>query len=640
MCGIAGQVFHDPARAVYAGLLERMSAILAHRGPDDAGIHREGPVGLVARRLAIQDLSPAGHQPMQSLDGRLWITYNGEIYNFLLLREELERRGVQFRSRSDTEVILALYARHGPACLAQLRGMFALVIWDRQERTLFAARDRLGKKPLFYYQDADRFVFASEPKAIVQDPDVPVGPDHVALHHYLTYGYVPAPWSAFRGIRKLPPAHYLILRDGRVTLHRYWSLRYAPKRREAEPELADELLERLTEAVRLRLISDVPVGALLSGGLDSSAVVALIRRAAAGPIRTFSIGFDKPDYDETKYARMVAQHLDTEHHEIVVKPDAVAGVPRLVWHYNEPFADSSALPSLALCELARGFVTVALNGDGGDEAFLGYDRYRGTAVLSGLDRVPVGLRRLALAASRHLPNGAAKSFAYRTRRFTEVLPLEPRRRYAAWMTCFGNDHKAELYTPTWARELLAIDSLELLDAAYDASDAPTFVERTADSDVQLYLPGDLLVKMDIASMANSLEVRSPFLDHQIMEFAASLPQHLKLRGWTQKVLLRRAMRGLLPDAVLRRPKMGFGVPIDHWFRHELREMAYDVLLDARARERGYFRPEVVRRYLDEHAEGRQHHHSRLWSLLMLEQWHRVFVDTRPGSPLVPLPCGV
>jgi asparagine synthase (glutamine-hydrolysing) len=518
--------------------------------------------------------------------------------------------------------------------------MFALAIWDRQERTLFAARDRLGKKPLFYYQDADRFVFASEPKGILQDPEVPVAADHVALHHYLTYGYVPAPWSAFRGIRKLPPAHYLIVRDGRVTLQRYWSLRYAAKRPESEAALADELLERLTEAVRLRLISDVPVGALLSGGLDSSAVVALIRRAAGGPIRTFSIGFDRPDDDETRYARLVAQHLGTEHHEIVVKPDAVAGVPRLVWHYNEPFADSSALPSLALCELARGFVTVALNGDGGDEAFLGYDRYRGTAVMSGLDRVPAGLRRLALAASRHLPNGAAKSFAYRARRFTEVLPLEPRRRYAAWMTCFGNEHKAELYTPAWAGELRGVDSLGLLDAAYEASDAPSFVERTADTDVQLYLPGDLLVKMDIASMANSLEVRSPFLDHQIMEFAASLPQHLKLRGWTQKVLLRRAMKGLLPEAVLRRPKMGFGVPIDHWFRHELREMAYDVLLDARARERGYFRPEVVRRYLDEHAEGRQHHHFRLWSLLMLEQWHRVFVDTRPGSPLAPLPCGV
>jgi asparagine synthase (glutamine-hydrolysing) len=639
MCGIAGKLFRDSARPVEIGLLERMSAILAHRGPDDLGIHHEGPVGLVSRRLAIQDLSAAGHQPMSSLDGRLWITYNGEIYNFLLLRDELERAGVRFRSRSDTEVILALYARHGPDCLARLRGMFALAIWDREERTLFLARDRLGKKPLFYYQDADRFVFASEPKAILQDPEVAAEPDHVALHHYLTYGYVPGPWSAFRGVRKLPPAHYLVLRDGQASLHRYWALRYTPKRSEDEPALIEELLARLGEAVRLRLISDVPVGALLSGGLDSSAVVALIRRVTSGPIRTFSIGFDRPDYDETRYAREVAQHLGTEHHELVVKPDAVSGVPRLVWQYNEPFADSSALPSLALCEMARGFVTVALNGDGGDEAFLGYDRYLATAVLDRLDWVPRPVRALAGAAGHALPPGMAKSLTYRMRRFTDVLTLEPRDRYATWMTCFGSRAKRELYTPALWQELGATDSLALLDAAYEASDATTFVERTAHTDVQLYLPDDLLVKMDIASMANSLEVRSPLLDHEVVEFAATLPLHLKLRGFTQKYLLRRAMRGLLPEAVLRRPKMGFGVPIDHWFRHELREMAYDVLLDARARQRGYFRPETVRRYLDEHVEGRAHHHSRLWSLLMLEQWHRVFIDARPASSAAPAACG-
>ena len=639
MCGIAGKLFRDPARPADAGLLERMSAILAHRGPDDTGIYREGPVALVSRRLAIQDLSAAGHQPMSSLDGRLWITFNGEIYNFLLLRDELEREGVRFRSRSDTEVILALYARHGPECLARLRGMFALAIWDREERTLFLARDRVGKKPLFYYQDADRFVFASEPKAILQDSEVAVAPDHVALHHYLTYGYVPGPWSAFRGVRKLPPAHYLILRDGRASLHRYWTLRYTPKRSDAEPALTEELLARLDEAVRLRLISDVPVGALLSGGLDSSAVVALVRRATSGPVRTFSIGFDRPDYDETRYAREVAQHLGTEHHELVVKPDVVAGVPQLVWHYNEPFADASALPSLALCEMARGFVTVALSGDGGDEAFLGYDRYLATAVMDRLDWVPRPVRALAGAAGRGLPRGVTKSLTYRMRRFTDVLALGPQERYAAWMTCFGSGDKSELYTPALRQELQGADSLALLDAAYAASNATTFVERTAHTDVQLYLPDDLLVKMDIASMANSLEVRSPFLDHEVMEFAASLPLHLKLRGFTQKYLLRRAMRGLLPEAVLRRPKMGFGVPIDHWFRHELREMAYDVLLDARARQRGYFRPEIVRRYLDEHVEGRAHHHPRLWSLLILEQWHRVFIDSRPASSAAPAACG-
>jgi asparagine synthase (glutamine-hydrolysing) len=639
MCGIAGKCFHDPRRTVDPGLLDRMSAVLAHRGPDDAGVHRDAAVGLVSRRLAIQDLSAAGHQPMASADGRFCITFNGEIYNFLLLRDELERQGVSFRSRSDTEVILALYARHGPACLGRLRGMFAFAIWDRQERTLFAARDRLGKKPFFYYQGPDAFVFASEPKALLQDPDVQAVPDRVALHHYLTYGYVPAPWSAFRGVRKLPPAHYLLLRDGRLTLERYWSLHYTPKRTGTEPQLIEELLAHLTEAVRLRLISDVPVGAFLSGGLDSSAVVAVIRRVTGGPVRTFSIGFDRPDYDETRYARLVARHLDTEHHEAVVKPDAVSGVPQLVWHYSEPFADSSALPSLALCEMARGFVTVALNGDGGDEGFLGYDRYLAAALLGRLDRLPAPARRLVRAASRWLPHGTAKSRAYRLRRLAEAVPLEPGRRYAAWLTCFGDEAKAALYTPALWAEVGALDSLALLDAAVAASDAPTFPERAVPADVALYLPDDLLVKMDIASMAHSLEVRSPFLDHHVMEFAAALPLRMKLRGLTQKYLLRRAMRGILPEAILRRPKMGFGVPIDHWFRHDLREMAYDLLLDVRARQRGYFRPEVVRRYLDEHVSGRGHHHARLWSLLILEQWHRVFIDARPRDRVPAAACG-
>ena len=630
MCGIAGELLFDPARTVDAGLLERMGAILAHRGPDDAGTYREGPVGFASRRLAIVDLSPTGHQPMSSPDGRFWITYNGEIYNFRLLRDELERQGVAFRSTGDTEVILTLYARHGPRCLEFLRGMFALAIWDRVERTLFVARDRVGKKPLVYYHDRERFVFASEPKAIFEDPAVPRAADREALHHYLTYGYVPGPWSAFRGLRKLPPAHYLLVRDGRLTEHRYWSLRYTPKRTESEATLAEELLPLLQEAVRLRMIADVPVGALLSGGLDSSAVVALMCRAATGPVRTFSIGFDRADYDETRYARLVAQHLGTEHHELVVKPDAVAMAPRLVWHYNEPFADSSALPSLALCEMARGFVTVALNGDGGDEAFVGYDRYLATVVAGWQDRVPRPIRGAALQASRLLPSGAPKSLSYRARRLAEALALEPRRRYAAWITCFGDAQKAELYTPELAQEMRGRDSLALLDAAYDASDAPSFLEQTVHADVQLYLPDDLLVKMDIASMAHSLEVRSPFLDHRVLEFAAALPARLKLHGLTQKYLLKQVMRGILPDPVLDRRKMGFGVPIDHWFRHELREMAYDVLLDSRARQRGYFRPEVVRRYLDEHVSGRTHHHPRLWSLLMLELWHRRFLDGDPA----------
>lgn len=626
MCGIAGKLSTDPKDGVGTELIRRMTAVLRHRGPDDEGVWVNGPVGLGSRRLAIIDLSPRARQPMANEDGSLWIVFNGEVYNFQALRADLERKGHPFRSDSDTETVLHLYEEEGVECLRRLRGMFAFALWDGPQRTLFLARDRLGKKPLYYHHDGQVFRFASEPKAILQDPRVRAEADFEAIHHYLSYGYIPSPWTAFLGIRKLPPAHYLLVRDGHVSAHRYWSLSYIPKRAGSEAALGEELVALLEEAVRLRLISDVPLGALLSGGIDSSTVVALMRRLTSGPVRTFSIGFDKPEYDELAYARQVAQRFETEHHELVVKPDAVAMLPRLVWHYNEPFADSSALPSFSLCEMARGFVTVALNGDGGDEAFIGYDRYLGTVLAGWYDRVPAPMRRAASRALALVPRGSPKSPAYRLRRFAEVLALEPRRRYGRWLTCFDNSPKAALYTPEFAVHVGPSDSLGLLEAAYQRSDAPTFLEATVHTDVQLYLPDDLLVKMDIASMANSLEVRSPFLDHHVVEFAASLPRSMKLRGLTQKYLLKKVMKGVLPAPVLGRKKMGFGVPIDHWFRHELKDMAYDLLLGDRARQRGYFRPDAVRRYLDEHVGGQGHHHYRLWTLLMLELWHRMFID--------------
>jgi asparagine synthase (glutamine-hydrolysing) len=607
-----------------------MTDVIRHRGPDDEGVWVEGPVGLGSRRLAIIDLSPRARQPLTNEDGTLHIVFNGEVYNFQSLRADLERRGHAFGSDGDAETVLHLYEEEGVECLERLRGMFAFALWDAPRRTLFLARDRLGKKPLVYHDDGRAFHFASEAKAILADPRVLREADPDAVHDYLAFGYVPSPDSAFRGFRKLPPAHYALVRDGAVSVHRYWSLRYGAKRREPEAALAEELDALLAESVRLRLISDVPLGALLSGGIDSSAVVAMMRRHVSGPVRTFSIGFDQPEYDELAYARDVARRFETEHHELVVKPDAAAVLPRLVWHYNEPFADSSALPSFYLCEMARGFVTVALNGDGGDESFAGYDRYLAAVLASGFDRVPGPVRRLGLRLAGLLPGGAPKSPGVRLRRFAEALALPPRRRYGRWITLFRPRDTAALYAAEFARRVGGRDPLDRLEAAYQASDAPSLVEAVMHADVQLYLPDDLLVKMDIASMANSLEVRSPLLDHRLVEFAASLPRSLKLRRLTQKYLLKRVMAGTLPDRVLRRRKMGFGVPIDHWFRHELREMAYDVLLDARARARGYFQPEAVRRYLDEHAQGRASHHARLWSLLFLELWHRTYIDSPPA----------
>ena len=628
MCGIAGKLSLDAGAPVDRALLDRMIRSLQHRGPADAGVWAGDGVGLVNRRLKVIDLSDRAHQPMTNDDGSLVITYNGEVYNFQELRADLEQKGHRFRSASDTEVILRLYQQHGEACVRHLRGMFAFAIWDARRRRLFAARDRLGKKPFCYYHDSRAFWFASEPKAILQDPDVPCEADPEAIHHYLTFGYVPAPWSAFRGLRKLPPAHSLVLENGKIRLERYWALHYAPKRTDPEEVLAEELLGRLREVIHLRLIADVPVGILLSGGLDSSTIVAIASTLAPGRLRTFSIGFAEPEYNELDYAREVARRFDTEHHELIVRPDAVSLLPKLVWHYGEPFADSSAIPTFCLAELARGSVTVALAGDGGDEVFLGYERYLAARLAGRYDWLPAGVRRVVSGLAAVLPGGSGRSNATRLRRFAQALPLGPIVRYGQWLGVFSDGQKARLYEPAYSARLDAAASLSLLETRYRSSDAADVAEALTHTDVETYLPDDLLVKVDIASMAVSLEVRSPLLDHQLVEFAAALPVDLKLRGLTQKYLLREVMRGVLPPAILKRRKMGFGVPIDRWFRHELRDMAYDVLLDRTSRERGLFRPAAVRAYLDAHVRGRAHHHARLWSLLMLELWHRTFIDAR------------
>ena len=628
MCGISGKLYFDPTRSVEREVLERMNAVLAHRGPDDAGIYCDGPIGLAHRRLSIIDLSPAGHQPMSNEDGTIWIVFNGEIYNFQSLRPDLLHRGHRFRSNTDTEVILHLYEDHGTDCLRFLRGMFAFALWDGPRRQLFLARDRLGKKPLSYQQDAQGLRFASEVKAILQDSEVAARPDPVGISHYLTYGYVPGSGSAFLGVRKLPPGHYLTWRDGRTEVVRYWRLRRDQKQERPEEEWCQEILARLEEAVRLRMISDVPLGAFLSGGIDSSAVVALMSRAGAGPVKTFSIGFEEPEYDELKYARQVAERFGTEHHELVVRPDAVAILPKLAWHYDEPFADSSAVPTYYVAQMTRQYVTVALNGDAGDESFGGYDRYVANLLAASFDRWPgAGLLRHAIRCGlRFLPqSGTRTSLLYRGRRFLDGLTETPERRYARWFCHFHGDRKAELCTP----EFLAAggeDALEVLLAAYRQSDAPDFGDAMLGVDAGLYLPDDLLVKVDIASMAHSLEARSPFLDHEFMEFAATIPFELKVRGQVKKYILKRALAGLLPERILHRPKMGFGVPIDHWLRHELREVVYETLLGSRAVSRGYFQVRTVRRMLDEHMQGKAGWHYLLWNLLMLELWHRTYID--------------
>ncbi len=639
MCGIAGRLNFDSGHPVAPEAVGRMCDAIAHRGPDDAGVWCDGAIGLGHRRLSIVDLSAAGHQPMSNTSGTCWIVFNGEIYNFLELRAELERDGVTFRSRTDTEVIIALYERHGIACLERLRGMFAFALWDVQERKLFLARDRVGVKPLCYHAGRDGIAFASEVKALLQDPAVGREPDPVAIHHYLTYQAVPAPMSAFRGVRKLPPAHYLEVHDGRITLKRYWKLSYAEpftvKSAADERALEAELMERLEQCVALRMISDVPLGAFLSGGVDSSAVVALMARHSSGPVRTFSIGFDDDSYDELVFARQVAAQFGTRHIEFTVKPSAINVLPQLVRQYDEPFADASAIPTWYVSQLAREHVTVVLNGDGGDESFAGYDRY---VANSYAERLRFLAPLLGSSAVRglldRLPHGATSaSTRWRLKRFVAQLSRSPEARNAAWLAQFDPEAKASLYSSAFRAQTGLRDAEHVLYDQFKASDAPDFLSAVLDADVQSYLPDTLLVKVDIATMAHALEARSPFLDHTLMEFAARIPMNLKLRGGQTKRILKRALRGTVPDAVLDRRKMGFNAPVDRWLKGELRDMANDLLRSNRAHARGWFRPEFVNRMLDEHERGTRNWHVQIWNLMMLESWLREFVDQ-------PAPTGV
>jgi asparagine synthase (glutamine-hydrolysing) len=627
MCGIAGVVSTSRPNA---GLVRRMCDVLVHRGPDGAGFHDDEHAALGMRRLAVIDVA-GGDQPVYNEDRTVAAVFNGELYNFTGLRDELLAKGHRFTSHSDTECLVHLYEEFGDDLVHRLRGMFAFAIWDARRRRLLLARDRVGKKPLFWRQDGHSLSFGSELKSLVQDPAVRREVDLVALHHYLTYQYVPAPWSIYRGVHKLPPGHLLVWQDGAVELRRYWRLDCAPRPVDSVDAAAERLRELLVEAIRIRMVSERPLGAFLSGGVDSSAVVAAMARHTSGPVKTFSIGFDDGRFDERRYARMVAERYGTDHHELVVTPSALDILPELAWHFDEPFADSSAIPSFYVARLSREHVTVVLNGDGGDECFGGYRRY---AVMAKAGRVPVpaavraGLRR---TGSWLVDRSAPRSRLRDVGRVLDLLGQPGPRRYARLMSYFTPEQKDMLYSDAVREQLAGVDSYELLDEAFAASRADSDVGRVIDVDVNTYLPGDLLVKVDIATMAHSLEARSPFLDHVLLEWAAGLPVELKVRSGTTKYLLKRAVAEWLPDELIRRPKMGFGVPLAAWLRTDLRELAWDVLTDQTARSRGLFRPETVTRLLRRHDEGHDHA-SRIWALIQFELWHRAFVDDRAGGP--------
>lgn len=620
MCGIAGVLELETGCLPSPEGLQRMARALTHRGPDEEGFYRAGPIGLAHRRLSIIDLA-SGQQPMESPGGQVCVVFNGEIYNYPELKLELTQKGYEFCTQSDTEVLLALYIHYGIDAFSKINGMFACAFWDQHTRQLVLARDRFGKKPLFYYRDAHRFLFGSELKALLAYGGIERKVSSAALHEYLTHSYIVGEQTILEGIYRLPPAHVLIIGNGQMRHFPYWEFKFQPADNPpGEAEAAEQLEELLRQAVKRRLMSDVPLGAFLSGGLDSSVVVALMAQLSERPVQTFTIGFEESDYSELEDARIVARHLGTDHHEMIVKPSALDVLPDLVRHLDEPFGDSSAVPTYYVCQAARQHVTVALSGDGGDEVFAGYRRYQELNRYQQMTRIPAWMRR-----------GLIKPL-------TDVLPFTwPSWNYLYAMGETGNEGlphelglypyiQEKLYTPDFKAQLYDCNPFALTSRILEHSGHLDTVSRYQYLDTLQYLPADILTKVDRMSMANSLEVRSPLLDYTLVEYMATLPLSFKLREGVSKHMLRKLCRRLLPDSVLTKRKQGFAIPKDRWFQQELRTFAEDLLLDSRTLSRGYFRKESLSRLLKHHATGRRDYSTWIWCLIVLEMWFRLFLD--------------
>jgi asparagine synthase (glutamine-hydrolysing) len=627
MCGIVG-IANTNSLAANREVLERMNACIAHRGPDEDGFYFNKTVALGMRRLSIIDLK-SGQQPIPNRDKTKWIVFNGEIYNFQEIRADLEKKGCVFNTNSDTEAIVHLYDEYGAGCVGFLRGMFAFAIWDEKDESLFIARDRVGKKPLLYsHQPNGNLIFGSEFQALLAHPDVSREVNYEAIDSYLSFNCVPAPLTAFKQIRKLEPAHWLRWKNGEIETQRYWQPNFSRKIKISEEEAIAETTRLLRESTRLRMISEVPLGAFLSGGVDSSTIVALMAQESDKKIKTFSIGFEEQDFSELKYAKRVAEYVGAEYNEFVVKPNALEVLPVLVEHYGEPYADSSAIPTYYVSKETKRYVTVALNGDGGDESFAGYERYAAMRAAELYHRFPKFARKLLIEKPASLiPTSELKKSRVRdAKRFLQAASLPKNERYFRWMSTFNRDDKREIYTPDFAERISEQNSIGTLEKWFAKSNGAGTLDAVLLTDQMTYLPDDLLVKVDIASMANSLEARSPFLDHKVIEFAASLPENLKMRGFETKYLLKKLAARLVPREVIYRRKMGFGVPIGSWFRGEMKNFLRDALLSEKSLTRGIIKREMIEKYVEEHTKAKRDHAARLWSLLMLELWFRRFID--------------
>jgi asparagine synthase (glutamine-hydrolysing) len=625
MCGFCG-VLQKSSGSVSGELIRHMARTMRHRGPDEEGYWESPSLALGFQRLAIIDQA-GGHQPMTNEDATLRVVFNGEIYNHQALRRELEQTGRhRFKSRCDTEVLLHLYEEEGVEFVNRLEGMFAFALWDSVRQRLLLARDRLGKKPLVYADLPDAFLFASETKALLVHPALPKEIDRESINLFLSYQYIPSPRTIYTHVQKLLPAHVLVCEKGRVTLKRYWTPSLEPKTRLSLEEALPVLKETLREAVRARMVADVPVGAFLSGGKDSSLIVALMSELSAQPVQTFSMGFPEDQFSELPFAREVAERFGCDHHEFMMPDEGIDLLPKLVWHYGEPFADASALPSFYLSQETRRHVKVALCGDGGDELFAGYPRYQAMKAWQSLQRIPQHLRQGLMRALHFIPEGTAPfSIAWKLRRLSRVLASNKSEAYFQTLGILESQEKSNLYTPAFRQRLSGLSAAGYVNAKIAEAESASSIDPYLYADLLSYLPECLLVKMDIASMAHSLEVRSPFLDAKVVELVERFPPEWKLRGIAKpKYLLDRLIAGWLPSRVAKRPKQGFSLPISLWMRGPLKAQVEERLLSPQALGRGIFEEAALRRLLAEHASGRRDHSYGLWALLILETWFQVY----------------
>jgi len=622
MCGICGVVSFQAGHVTDKSILQRMNQTLNHRGPDDEGYYQDTQASLAMRRLSIIDLF-TGQQPIANENSDIWVVYNGEIYNFQAVRAELQQRGHQFKTQTDTEIIVHAYEEYGDDCVKRFNGMFALALWDSRRCRLFMARDHLGIKPLYYWAGQDKLVFGSELKALVIHPDVPRQINLAAVDLFLSLEYIPSPLTIYEGIFKLPPGHILVMEAGRLQLSQYWDVARQPVG-EDEDECAETLAGLMKEAVQIRMISDVPVGAFLSGGIDSSAVVGYMSQFSSKPVQTFTIGFADSTYNELPFAEAVAKHFCTDHHYEMLNPDIASLAEQLVQHHDEPFADTSIFPTYLVSKLARQHVKVALSGDGGDELFAGYDTYRAEQLNHHYGKLPGALRRNVFPAFANMlpPQPAKKGTINKVKRMIEGGALDPALQHARWMIFMNNREKNSLYQPD-LMEMLKYEATEtFFERHFQNANAFDTLAQQQYVDMKTYLPDDILTKVDRMSMAVSLEARVPLLDHRIAEFALNLPPHMKLNRSRTKIIMRRAVRRLVPDLVLEKPKEGFSIPMKHWLGSSLKPMMLDLLAENSVHQRGYFKPQVVSTWMREHLDGRANHSHRLWALMVLELWHR------------------